>query len=127
MAGCMGVLYVYRWAEVVRAPAADQIFIEFHLDGHKASPLPYCANNRENCTNTNTSSNPLQPHTSWSFVIKLGCLNCRSCTKACISMRGWPFAQDTCLIETTTDKDRIRDATQPSNKLEHTFSAHALQ
>lgn len=57
--------------EVVRVPTADQIFIEFHSDGHEAFPRLHCAASRENGTNTNTSSDPPRPHTSWSLVIKL--------------------------------------------------------
>lgn len=41
--------------EVVCVPMAKQIFIEFHLDGHKESLRPYWAASRENGRSTNTS------------------------------------------------------------------------
>lgn len=70
MAGDMGYMCVYEWGK------ANQIFIEFHLDGHKASLRSYWAATRENGTNTNTSSNPSRPVPSRSFVIKFDCEYC---------------------------------------------------
>lgn len=43
---------VCGWGEGFRVQTAGQIFIEFHLNGHKVSLRPYWAASRENSTNT---------------------------------------------------------------------------
>ncbi len=124
MAGAtVGSVCVRVRREVVRVPTADQIFIEFHLDGHKAFPRLFCAASRENGTNTNTSSHPPRPYTSWSLVIKLRCLICRVDRQRPSLYRGVHLYEEL----TVAQEDKFRDAIQPSNKLQQRFSAHALQ
>lgn len=80
----------------VRVPTDDQIFIEFHSDGHKTSQS-YCAASRENDTNTSRFWNPPQRwwrrqrwRASWSLLTELKRVRAVGCegTEVHMSTRG---------------------------------------